>query len=213
MIFTSKEPEVLTSGLPRRKRLSAIHPGTHVPGSFLKIFILSKNPQLSFCFKESNTNAYRQIQAPRFGGDGNSQTAVRFGIENEIGQSARLAAEDQHVADTVANVGIRFYRFFGEVPAVPGKFERQVVPIVGGPAVEIPPVIHSGPGNAAMIELESQRFDQEQTGPAGHASSSHGSRIIRDFRLVKNNVQIRDCFLGKCHSITTQRRGRLRRTG
>src|SRR5699024_7547238 len=55
--------------------------------------------------------------------------------------------------------------------------------------IKVLPVIHTGPPQRLLTELEAERFDQVQPCARSDTCSSDISRVRRDLRLEKYNIQ------------------------
>ena len=131
-----------------------------------------------------------QIQATDRTAYRDSHGAIRIPLEQAIGQAARLAAEHKHVAVRVRNVGEQSRGLFAKEPeSAPGKLFLQCVPVVHDAIRHVLPVVEARASQMFRVHLKPQRPHEPQMGAYGKARSADVSRILRDVRLMKDNME------------------------
>ena len=110
-----------------------------------------------------------------------------------LGQAARLAAEDEHVAAAVGHLrvaprGLRLEEP-GRLAAHGGKRRQQVVPGVDHFPLEVVPVVEAGAAEIVVVEFEAERPHQPHLGADSDAGPPHVAGVGWNFGLVKDDME------------------------
>src|SRR5262245_44260565 len=113
-------------------------------------------------------------------------------VQRFLRQTARLAAEEQTVAVSVAYLGVGPRRVSAEANharAAECRLERRQV--VMPMDLDLPPVIAPGPAQRAVVDAEAQPADQVQRRPGGRAGTGDVAGVRRNLRFPEREMQHR----------------------
>ena len=141
-------------------------------------------------FIGGHRDAIGQVKAADIGSGGDAKLRVRMFVEERFRQAGRFAAEDEHIATLIGHIEVRPRRFLREQPTRIGREGgRQFAPIIDHLPVKMLPVIEASPAEIVIIDAKTERPDEPELGADGHARAADTARVIRDFRLVEDDVE------------------------
>lgn len=114
--------------------------------------------------------------------------AVRVG--DGFRQAGGLTAEYQHVAGPIRNIKVVARGPFAEqVGLTAAEPLEQRRPVIDNFPLQMFPVIEAGAAKIIIIDTKAQWPHQPQLAAGGHARSAHGAGVVRNFRVMQNNMQ------------------------
>ena len=151
-----------------------------------------QSAELSNSLVDDRVDGASQIEAANFGTHRESQIAAGLLAKNRGWQSARFASEQKDVPRREGGIPHKARGGFRErPPGTPGQAFSHLGPAFDGLPIDKLPIIHAGSAEVPFVETKAQRADQPQLGADGHAGASDVAGVLRNVRLIKNNVEQR----------------------
>ena len=140
--------------------------------------------------KDTNCRGVSEIQAPRFGADGDSHAAIEMRGKEILRQSLRLLAKKQITAVRIVRLVVALRRFGGkQTHCLHVVFREKVVEIFVVAHVHQMPVIQPCPLDRLVGNVKAQRTNQMQYAPGRRAGSCDVAGVRRNLRLHQNHMQ------------------------
>jgi hypothetical protein len=150
-------------------------------------------------FVSHDRNGVGQVQAPHRIADRNAQCKVARGLQDGWRQALRLFSKDQSISPLIIGGRIQPRSRFGKEPATLGRqLILKHVPIVDYLPLQMGPIIQPGSAEMFGVNAKAKGPDQPKFRTQRHACPPNIARVLWDFRLVKNNMQLRFVFHEGC---------------
>ncbi len=131
-----------------------------------------------------------EVQTSDFISHRKFQTEILMRQAQRFREPFRLTAEYQNVPFLERRVPDQFVRKLRQEPEL-RRFDRtlsksgqQMIPVVNDLAVDMFPVIHSGPFEVTAVHDKPERTDQPEFGSNRHTTTANVSGVLRDVRFV-----------------------------
>ena len=107
-------------------------------------------------------------------------------------QAGRFATENQNIARLISHIEITpLAELAEEIRLAATQTLHQRSPIVDHLPLEVLPVVQASPAEIVIVDPEAERTHEPQLGAGRHAGAADRTGIVRNLRLVQNNVQQR----------------------
>jgi hypothetical protein len=122
----------------------------------------------------------------------NAQPVIGVGLKQSARQAGGFTAEHQKIAGTIGNIRVtpRAARFDKPNVRSSGNLPRKGLPVGPCSPFHVPPIVHAGPLQRLVIELESQGLDQMKARSGRGTQARDIAGVRRDFWLEKNHVHV-----------------------
>ena len=140
---------------------------------------------------DCDCNGIGEIERSKTVSHGDPHASLGILMQKVLGKSATLFSEEQVYLIGVANVGVAVFCLGGKTEKIGIRmlFKKIIHAIVIGD-VQLMPIVKSCTLELFIVDGKAERSDQMERGAGGSAGARDVSRVLGDFGLVKNNVNV-----------------------
>lgn len=154
--------------------------------------VLSGERKLPVGFVGGDAYRHRKIETANGPGHGHRDALAGEFLSQGSGQTARFATEEEPVAGLIMRSGVGLRCELGKDPkAIRWDTRQKMIPGIGSFPLEVLPIVEPGPLQLLFVHSKSGRAYNPQFGIQGGAGPADIPRVLRNLRLVQNDVQDR----------------------